>query len=251
MKIISCNVNGIRSAYEKGLLGFIEIEKPDILCLQEIKAHKEDLPFELTNLKGYNSIFNPAKKKGYSGVAVYTKTKPILVRTKLGLERFDREGRILELHYPHSILLNIYFPHGGRQKENLDYKLQVYKKIFERVKKLKNKSVILIGDFNVAHKEIDLARPKQNINNIMFTSKEREQLDILLNLDFIDSFRKFNQKGGYFTWWPYAFKARERNLGWRIDYAFVSSKLSKKIKAVNIYSKVNFSDHCPMGLELK
>lgn len=248
MKIISCNVNGIRSACRKGLLDFINKEKPDILCFQETKAVKEDLPKELINPKGYYSFFNLAEKKGYSGVSVYTKEKPISIGTKLGIERFDREGRILELEYHGFRLLNIYFPHGGRQKENLSYKLDVYKKILERVKRLGKKEAILIGDFNIAHTNIDLARPKQNRNNIMFTPEERKQLDDLVGLGFVDTFRLFNNKTGNFTWWPYAFDARERNLGWRIDYCFVSRKVSKKLDKAIIYSTLCFSDHCPIGL---
>ncbi len=250
MKIISCNVNGIRSAYRKGLLNFINKEKPDILCLQEIKAKKEDLPQNLLEIDDYRLIINPAEKKGYSGVAVFTKEKPISINKRLGLRRFDKEGRILELKYSKFILLNLYLPHGGRRKESLSYKLKVYQKVFKGIKRLKNKNIILIGDFNIAHKEIGLARPKNNKNNIMFTPKEREQIDKLLDLGFVDGFRQFNHKSGNYTWWPYAFRAKERNLGWRIDYAFTSKTLIRKIKKVIIYSKINFSDHCPIGLEL-
>jgi len=249
MKIISANVNGVRSAYKRGLTDFIRREKPDILCLQEIKAKEEDLPKDF-RFGDYNLFVNSAEKKGYSGVAVFTKEKPILVNTKLGLERFDKEGRLLKLEYPGFTLLNLYLPHGGRQKEKLDYKLEAYKKVFERIKKLKSKNIVLIGDFNIAHKEIDLARSKENRDNIMFTPQERGQINKLLSLGFVDSFRQFNRNSGNYTWWPYAFGARERNLGWRIDYAFVSDKLAKEIKKVTIYSDVVFSDHCPIGLEL-
>lgn len=251
MKIISCNVNGIRSASKKGFLDFIRKEKPDIICLQEIKAQKADIPQELLSLKNYYLFLNSAEKKGYSGTAVFTKKKPVSVSKKLGLERFDKEGRLLELEYSNFTLINFYLPHGGRQKGNLSYKLEAYEKVFGRIKRLKKKNIILIGDFNIAHKETDLARPKQNVNNIMFTPEERKQIDTLLEFGFIDSFRKFDSGTGNYTWWPYAFKARERNLGWRIDYAFVSKGLSKKLKSVSIYSEVNFSDHCPIGLELK
>jgi exodeoxyribonuclease-3 len=250
MKIISCNVNGIRSAYKKGLLTFVDREKPDILCLQEIKANKEDLPEALLEIKGYYSYFNSAQKKGYSGVAVYTKEKPISVKTSLGHEYFDKEGRILELEYPNFILINFYIPHGGRQKENLFYKLEVYKEIVKRINNIKNKNIILAGDFNIAHTETDLARPKENKNNIMFTPEERKQIDIFLSLGLVDSFRHINGKPENYTWWPYAFNAKERNMGWRIDYIFVSEKLSNKIKRVEIYSQTKLSDHCPIELEL-
>ena len=250
MKIISWNVNGIRSAYKKGLLDFINKEMPDIVCLQEIKARKEDLHQELLGVKNYHSFFNPAEKKGYSGVAVFTKVKPISVNAKLNLQRFDKEGRLLELEYSNFILLNLYLPHGGRQKENLDYKLEAYRKLLRKIKGTKNKSIVLIGDFNVAHNENDLARPEQNKDNIMFTLKERAQIDAILKFGFIDCFRSFNSKSGYYTWWPYAFKARERNLGWRIDYGFVSKDVFKMLDKALIYSNIFCSDHCPIGLVL-
>lgn len=250
MKIISCNLNGIRSAYKKGLLDFILKENPDIICFQEIKANINDLPSELLNLDGYNLYLNSAVKKGYSGVAIFTKLKPIVIDSILGLDRFDNEGRFLELEYPEFTILNLYFPHGGRQKENLDYKLDVYRMITRRLEDLKDKNVILIGDFNIAHNEIDLARPKQNKNNIMFSEIERAQIDKLVKLGFIDSFRYLNNEEGNYTWWPYAFNAKERNMGWRIDYCFVSEKLANSIKDPKIYSDVILSDHCPIGVEL-
>lgn len=232
------------------MIEFVESEKPDILCLQEVKANREDLPEDLASMDGYNLYLNSAEKKGYSGVAVYTKKKPIAIQTKLGLDRFDREGRILELEYSDLMLVNLYFPHGGRQKENLEYKLEVYKRVFRRIEDLKNKDMVLIGDFNIAHEEIDLARPKENRNNIMFTTEERGQLDELINLGLVDSFRKLNETPRNYTWWPYAFNAKERNMGWRIDYAFVSRNLSNRIKNASIYPRCNFSDHCPIGVEI-
>ena len=250
MKMISCNVNGIRSAYNKGLIDFIAKENPDILCLQEVKACRDDLCEELLNISGYYLHINSAVKKGYSGVAVYSKHKPISVNFGLGLERFDSEGRCLELEYDDFVLLNLYMPHGGRQKENLEYKLDVYNKLFERTKILKTKNIILMGDFNIAHNEIDLSRPKQNKNNIMFSAIEREQLDNLVTLGFVDSFRSFYKETGNYTWWPYAFNAKERNMGWRIDYGFISDNLAIKITDVNIYPDANLSDHCPIGLNL-
>lgn len=250
MKIISCNVNGVRSACKKGFLDFICRENPDVICLQEIKANEEVLPQELINLRNYYSFFNPAEKRGYSGVAVFTRHKPVSVRKNLGLDRFDREGRLLELEYHDFVLLNLYAPHGGRGKENLNYKLDAYKKVLERMRRLKSENIVLIGDFNIAYEEIDLARPKQNKNNIMFTLEERKQIDKLLNLGFIDSFRQFNDKLGNYTWWPYAFHAKERNVGWRIDYAFVSRKLESKLLSGRIFPEVRSSDHCPIGVEL-
>ena len=147
-------------------------------------------------------------------------------------------------------IINVYIPHGGRQKENLDYKLNVYNKLIEKLAKIKNQKVIVLGDFNIAHQEIDLARPTQNKNNIMFTQQERQQIDRVIDLGFVDSFRKLDKSSGNYTWWPYAFNAKERNMGWRIDYIFVSKKLSECVKNVTIYPECAFSDHCPIGLEL-
>jgi len=248
MKILSCNVNGIRAAERKDFSQWFKKSRADILCLQEVKAQKEQLSDKLTNPKGYYSYFNFADKKGYSGVALYSKQKPLKVKYKLGLNRFDREGRMIEVEYPNLTITNLYLPHGGRDKENLKYKLESYKHLFKHLGKRRNKKSILIGDFNIAHQEIDLARPKGNKNNIMFTPEERGQIDQLLSLGFEDSFRKLNKKGGNYTWWPYAFDARERNVGWRIDYAFVSAGMS--IKKAFILPKIHISDHCPIGLEL-
>ncbi|MFH1461202.1 MAG: exodeoxyribonuclease III [Patescibacteria group bacterium] len=250
MKIISWNVNGIRAIAQRNFSKWLKNSRADIICLQEIKAQKDQIPQDLVNLKGYYSYFNFALKKGYSGVAVYTKEKPKKVEYKLGFKRFDQEGRILKLEYPDFTLINLYLPHGGRGKENLGYKLECYAKLLGFLKKNKDKNIILIGDFNIAHQEIDLARPKDNQNNTMFTPQERKQIDKIINLSFIDTFRKFNQKPGHYTWWPYFANARPRNLGWRIDYAFVSKKLTKKLKTVFILDKIKGSDHCPVGIKI-
>jgi len=173
MKIISWNVNGIRAVYRKNFFKWMRKTNPDILCLQEIKAQKEQIPEELVKPKGYYAYFNFAERKGYSGVAIYTRRKPLKIEYKLGLKRFDQEGRILKLKYPDFTLINVYLPHGGRQKENLGYKLEVYNYLFRYLKNVRSKNIILIGDFNIAHQDIDLARPRQNRNNIMFTPEER------------------------------------------------------------------------------
>ncbi|MBU1730279.1 exodeoxyribonuclease III, partial [Patescibacteria group bacterium] len=176
--------------------------------------------------------------------------KPKKVTQKLGLKRFDQEGRILQIEYSDFILINLYFPHGGRQKENLNYKLECYNYLFNLLKKKGGKNIILIGDFNIAHTEIDLARPKSNQNNIMFTLKEKQQLDKLIKLGFSDTFRNFNEnKINNYTWWPYSFNARERNLGWRIDYIFTSKKVTSRLKNAFILNKVKGSDHCPVGIK--
>lgn len=250
MKIISWNVNGIRAVYKKNFLEWFKKSRADIICLQEIKACAEQVPAELIKIGNYYSYFNPAVKKGYAGTAVYTKEKPLKVECKIGIKRFDQEGRVLKLKYPDFDLINIYLPHGGRQKENLDYKLKAYKNLLKYLAKIKNEKVILVGDFNVAHQEIDLARPKQNIKNIMFTPKEREQIDKIIEMGFCDTFRKFHKKGGNYTWWLYGFNARERNLGWRIDYIFLSKILTPKLKKSFISAKIKGSDHCPIGIEI-
>lgn len=251
MKIISWNINGIRAAYRNNFLTWFKRTKADIYCLQEIKAKEKDIPDKLKNITNYYTYFSFAKKKGYSGVAVFTKQKPISVKTNLGIKKFDQEGRFLQLNFLNFILINIYMPQGDRTKKNIPYKLNTYKKLITYLNKIKNKPVILIGDFNIAHTEIDLARPKDNKNNTMFTPTERQQIDKIINLGFIDSLRQFNKKGGNYTWWPYYYNARQRNLGWRIDYCFLTKKLKNKLKKAFILKNTKGSDHCPIGIELK
>ncbi len=255
MKIISWNVNGLRSVYRKDFSNWLTTCDPDIVCLQEIKIDEAGLSgglFEENYFKpqGYHSFFNHAVKKGYSGVGVYTKTKPLAVQTKLGMERFDAEGRILELKYPEFTLINFYIPHGGRKKENLGYKFEAYRNIIKYLKSRSNENLILAGDFNIAHKEIDLARPQENRNNVMFTEEERAQIDALLELGFVDSFRQLHEGAGHHSWWPYRFGLRENNIGWRIDYLFVSKSLAPKLKDAFILPGVLGSDHCPVGITL-
>jgi exodeoxyribonuclease-3 len=251
MKIVSWNVNGLRSVYRKGFIEWFEKENADIVCLQEIKANEDQLSFELTHPKGYYSYFNSAQKKGYAGVAVYTKKKPISVNSLLDLDTFDAEGRLLELEYREFILMNLYIPHGGRDKSKLIYKIAVYEALLKKLNNIRDKQVILAGDFNIAHHEIDLARPKGNLNNIMFTPLEREQINNLIDEGFVDSFRQFNKKGGNYTWWPYMRNARERNLGWRIDYIFISKGLLSRLKDAFVLKEVSGSDHCPVGIIIK
>jgi len=250
MKIVSWNVNGLRSISKKGFKDWIEKEKADIVCLQEIKAQEKDLNSDLIHLGRYESFFSFAAKRGYSGVAVYSVQKPLSVNNKLGLERFDGEGRILELEFPQFILINLYIPHGGRDKKNLIYKLKVYEKLTRYLNEHEFQKIILIGDFNIAHEDVDLARPGQNRNNIMFTLKERKQIELLLNMGFVDSYRKFHKEGGGYTWWPYMANARKRNIGWRIDYAFASKKLSSQVENSSIQPNIFGSDHAPIEIIL-
>ncbi len=225
--------------------------------MQEIKAKLGQIPEDLLNPKGYLSYFNPAVRPGYAGTAVYIKEKslkkPLKVEKKIGFKRFDEEGRVLKLKFPKFTLFNFYIPHGGRDKAALPYKLEAYSYLFKKLSSLEGAKLpplLLVGDFNVAHKEIDLARPKDNKNNIMFTPEERKQIDKLIELGFTDTFREFNKEGGNYSWWPYFANARARNLGWRIDYCFTSKNLTPKLKNGFILPDVMGSDHCPLGVEI-
>lgn len=254
LKIISWNVNGIRASYKKGLVDFIKKETPDIICLQETKALIEQLPEELKNIEGYTLYLNPAEiKKGYSGVAVYSKIKPINVeKNKLGNKFKDNEGRILSLQFEDFILFNIYFPNGGKSPEHFKYKLHFYEETLKYLNALKKKTnVILCGDMNVAHEEIDIARPKENEKSIGFLPEERDWVTRFLNSGFVDTFRIFCKEGGHYSWWDMKTRARERDIGWRIDYFFVNKEIEKNVKKAEILKNVMGSDHCPILIELK
>ena len=250
MKILSWNVNGLRSVCRRNFLAWLKQSKADVVCLQEIKAQVQYLPAQAIKPENYFSYFNSGLRPGYAGVAVYTKERPKTVNAILGLERFDKEGRMLQLEYPDLLLINLYMPQGGRKKENMPYKLEVYKRLLHYLEKIKNKKVIVIGDFNIAHFEIDLARPKQNIHNTMFTPEERAQMSKIISLGFVDTFREYHKKGGWYTWWPYFYHARDRNIGWRIDYVFISKPLRRSLNSAFIASDVMGSDHCPYGIEI-
>jgi exodeoxyribonuclease-3 len=245
MKIITWNINGYRSADKSGSMDeLISKSKPDIICLQEIKMNNE-----IINNYDYNCYYNFALKKGYSGTMIFSKEKPINIINKIGLERFDEEGRFLLLEYNNFIIINLYIPHGGRQKENHPYKFMAINKVLNVIKKL-NKKVIICTDFNIAHQELDVARYKYNYDNNMFTSKERGMIDELLKIGFLDSFRVKVKEGNIYSMWPNGFNARERNLGWRIDYIFISEKFKESIKQVKYLKDQYGSDHCPYILEL-
>lgn len=256
MKIISWNVNGLRALHRKGeLLDFVKKNRPDILCLQETKANAEQLDEEIKSIKGYSSFFSSSEeKKGYSGVATYLKEQPLKVEYGIGIKKFDKEGRILTVHYEDFVLLNIYFPNAGRGLARLEYKIEFYDKFLKYIEKLKkqNKNIIFCGDVNTAHKEIDLARPKGNQKNTGFLPEERAWIDKVVGKGYVDVFRHFypNKKDVY-TYWDVRFHARDRNVGWRIDYFFVSPDLVKKVKSTRILSNVFGSDHCPIEMVLK
>jgi len=251
MKIISWNVNGIRAAQKKGFVGWLKKEKADIVCVQETKAQPGQLDDKLVNIAGYLSFFNSAKRKGYSGVGIWTKEAPINVVVKMGSKHLDNEGRLLQLDFKKFTLLNVYFPNGGQGDHRLKYKLEFYEKFLKHINKLKkqNKKIIFCGDVNTAHQEIDLTRPKENAKISGFLPEERAWLDKVVANDYIDTFRIFNNKGANYTWWDYKTRARERNVGWRIDYFFISKNLKNKITKAKIRNKIMGSDHCPISIE--
>lgn len=251
--VYSWNVNGLRAAHKKGFLEWMKAAKPDILCLQETKAHFEQLPGELKEIKGYTSFFHSAKKKGYSGVAVYTRMEPINVSIGIGNDYYDDEGRCIILEFKDYVLANCYFPNGGRGPERVRYKLGFYDELFFLLQRkyFSRKGVIVTGDYNTAHKEIDLARPKQNETNSGFLPEEREWIDKIINLGYTDIFREFNKEPENYTYWDAVTRARERNVGWRIDYFMVSNSFVKNISKANIHADVQGSDHCPVSIQIK
>ena len=251
MRIISWNVNGIRAVMRKGFLDWFGVAGADVVCLQEIKASMDKIPADLFNLPGWHSYFNPAQKPGYAGTAVFSKIKPLKAEQGIGFSRIDKEGRAQILRFKDFTLFNFYMINGGGKEQNMVDKLTSYDFVIDFLKKRKEKNILIAGDFNVAHKEIDLARPKENKNNHGFTLPEREKIDHILELGFVDSFRYFYpNKTGAYTWWTHFANARARNLGWRIDYLFASRALAPRLKDAHIWPKVMGSDHCPAGLDI-
>ncbi|MDO9578472.1 MAG: exodeoxyribonuclease III [Candidatus Cloacimonadales bacterium] len=253
MKILSWNVNGLRAALKKGFLEFIETEKPDILCIQETKLQEEQIPEEINELEGYYKYWNFAEKKGYSGVALFTKIEPKKVEYSISDPDFDKEGRLLIAEFEDFTLINCYFPNGQMSEERLKYKLGYYDRMFDLMQSITatGKNLIVCGDYNTAHKAIDLANPKQNETTSGFLPIERVWLDKIIDHDWIDTFREFNQEPNQYSWWTYRFGARERNVGWRIDYFFTNKENMKNIKNAFIRQEIMGSDHCPVGVEIK
>ena len=248
MKIISWNVNGINACANKGAIRVIENEGADVYCFQEVKASEEKIP---QILGGYNAFHSYALKKGYSGVSIFTKTEPLSVINGLGFEDFDQEGRVITAEFDGFFLINAYFPHSNRELKRLEFKLRFNDKFVEFCKDLEqSKPLIIASDFNVAHKEIDLANPQQNMHNAGFTTEERGWFDNFLKNGFIDTFREFESGGGHYTWWPYMNNARERNIGWRIDYFVISKQLMRGLKSSKILKDIKGSDHCPIALTI-
>jgi len=248
-KFISWNVNGVRAVTKKGFVDFVSTEQPDILCLQEIKAFEEQIPEESRFDGKYNLYVNSAQRPGYSGTAVYSKEKPIM--TIKGLDDFieDIEGRVLTLEFDKYFLVTVYTPNSKRGLERLDYRQGWDKAFLAYVKYLeKSKPVIFCGDLNVAHKEIDLARPKNNHKSAGFTDEERAGFDNFVDAGFVDTFRQFDDCGENYTWWSYMRGARARNVGWRIDYFCTSDSVKTNVKDAFILPDVLGSDHCPVGI---
>ena len=248
MKLISWNVNGIRACLKKGFLEFFKEANADIFCLQETKCQQGQVELEI---EGYTSYWNSAEKKGYSGTAVFTKKKPLNVTYGIGKEEHDKEGRVITLEFENFYLVTNYTPNAKRELERLDYRMIWEDEIRKYLLNLnKTKPVIMCGDLNVAHEEIDLKNPKTNRGNAGFTDEEREKMTELLNAGFTDSFRYLYPEKQEYSWWSYMGHAREKNIGWRIDYFITSRDIKKNIKAATIYSEVLGSDHCPIGLEI-
>jgi len=253
MRLLCWNVNGVRAIEKKGFLKWLAKESPDILCIQETKASPEQLSEALLKPAGYEAYWASSTiKKGYSGVAVFSKTKPKKVTTGLGIKKFDLEGRTLMLDYGNFVLFNIYYPNGGEGNKRVSFKLEFYDaflKVAESLKK-KGKKIVCTGDFNTAHKEIDLARPQANETTTGFLPEERAWLDKFAAKGYVDTFRHFCKDPGHYTYWDYFTRARERNVGWRLDYFFVTPNVLPSLKSAFILSDVMGSDHCPLGIEI-
>ena len=253
MELLSWNVNGLRAVHRKGFLEWLGGRSPDILCLQETKASPEQLPKDLMEFGDYRKFFSSAEKKGYSGVATFTKMEPLEVERGLGIERFDREGRALVTHFEDFVLLNIYFPNGKKNQERLYYKMDFYEAFLDKVEEYRGsgKNIVACGDVNTAHREIDLARPRENSDVSGFLPIEREWISKFLSRGYLDTFREFHDEGEQYSWWDYVTRARERNVGWRIDYFFVNKEFGPKLADAFILQQVTGSDHCPVGIELR
>ncbi len=250
MKLVSWNVNGLRAIYKKGFEESFKKLDADIFCIQETKMQEGQIELDL---QGYYQYYNYAERKGYSGTAIFTKKEPLNVEYGIGIEEHDKEGRVITLEFDRFYMVNCYTPNSGRELARLEYRMtweEAFKKYLIELDK--QKPVIICGDLNVAHTEIDLKNPKSNRKNAGFTDEERSKIESLLNSGFTDTFRKiYPDKEGAYTWWSYMFNARANNAGWRIDYFLVSDRISKNIKDAYIYAEIMGSDHCPVGLEIE
>lgn len=250
MKFISWNVNGIRACLTKGFMDFFKEADADIFCLQETKVQEGQVELDIPEYKQY---WNYAEKKGYSGTAIFTKKEPLSVSYGLGIEEHDKEGRVITLEFEDFYFITVYTPNSKTELERLDYRMvweDEFRKYMQELEK--NKPVIVCGDLNVAHKEIDLKNPKTNRNNAGFTDEERNKFTELMNAGFIDTFRYFYpEQEGIYSWWSYRFKAREKNAGWRIDYFLTSGSMKDRLLSAKIHTEILGSDHCPIELQIK
>src|SRR5271157_118905 len=252
MKMLCWNVNGLRSILRKGFVEWLEREAADIVCIQETKAGEDLIPDSLMNIGGYHAYFSsPLEKKGYSGVGLFTREEPKSVQKGLGIKKFDTEGRTIIADYGRFVLLDIYFPNGKMSQERLDYKMEFYDAFLGLADRLKEegKKIIICGDVNTAHTELDIARPKENSKKSGFLPEERAWMDKFESHGYIDTFRVFEKEGGHYSYWDMRTGARERNIGWRIDYFYISENLRKNLKKAFIETDVMGSDHCPVGIE--
>jgi len=253
MRLLSWNVNGIRAVAKKGFLDWLEKESPDVLCLQETKAHLEALEGRLAEPEGYHAFWNPAERKGYSGVATFSREKPKNVHYGMGIPRFDIEGRIVRLEYPGFDLLNVYFPNGTSGDDRLRFKMEFYDAFLDHAEALRaeGRKLVIAGDVNTAHKAIDLKNARANEKNSGFLPEERAWLDKFVAHGYVDTFRMFHPEPDQYTWWTYRANARARNIGWRIDYFFVTEDFTSRVVDAFIQPEVTGSDHCPVGIEIR
>ncbi len=253
VKILCWDVNGIRAVAGRGFLEWLYKEAPDILCLQETKAHPEQLDNSLREPSGYHTYWNHPERKGHGGVATFTKAEPVTVHYGFASAGLDLEGRVIIAEYPEFVLLNVYFPNGKKDEERLKYKMDFYETFLGFVDSLKamGAKLIICGDFNTAHKEIDLARPKENEHASGFLPIERAWMDEFVTHGHVDTFRHFSREPHQYTWWDMKTRARERNVGWRIDYFFVTENLLPAVSNAFIMPEVMGSDHCPVGITLE
>ena len=250
MKIVSWNVNGLRSVLRKGFVDYLGDEKPDVLCMQEIKCRPDDV--EKTWPAAYTAYFHPADKPGYAGTAMFCRKKPLAIEPHVDIAGIDKEGRVQTAEFADFFLVNAYVPNAKRDLSRLDYRQAWDVGFLRYLKRLeKTKPVIFCGDLNVAHTEIDLANPKANVHNHGFTPEERAGFDALVKANLVDTFRAFEKAGGHYTWWSPMANARMRNIGWRLDYFLVSKALRPRLKKAFIRPEVRGSDHCPVGIEIK
>lgn len=255
MRIVSWNVNGLRACAKKGFLDVLKASKADVMGLQEVRAFPEQLPDEVRAPRGWHAAFRPAERPGYSGVAIYSRERPSKLVTVLGIAEYDAEGRYLEAHFGRTVVASVYFPKGnGKERDNsrVPYKLGFYRAVFDRIERLKKRGpVFVVGDYNTAHEEIDLARPKTNKKSSGFLAEERDEITRWLDAGWVDTFRaRHPDAEGHYTWWRQFGGAKANNVGWRIDYVLASASAAKKVQDAFIWPHIEASDHCPVGVDI-